>query len=162
MLFENYSLSSSTLSFKNDMRHSKKCTKKPKPICLFNRIYNDKNTKYNVDIMMVICIKQHLRNIWSRAYSRKKRHDWEFSEKGQQRARCIKFENIFEKWLRHAWDHRMHETARICPVWSSIHETVKQHWSWVEKMCSLKKKACISLETFLWKIKEFLTHYMKK
>ena len=98
MVFENYSLSSSTLSCKNDMRHSRKCTKKPKPIRLFNQIYNDKNTKYKmyVDIMMVICIKQHLRNIWSRAYSRKKRHDWEFSEKGQKRARCIKFENIFK------------------------------------------------------------------
>ena len=47
------------------MRHSKKCTKKPKPIRLFNQIYNDKNTKYKmyVDIMMVIRIKQHLRNI---------------------------------------------------------------------------------------------------
>ena len=29
-------------------------------------------------------------------------------------------------------------------VWSSIHEKVKQDWSWVEKKALLIKKACIS------------------
>ena len=90
--FENYSLSSSTLSSKNDMRYSKKCIKN-KCVC-FNyviwlmtiktrlkmknrsQIYNrnrprpklgHKYTKCKMYliIMMVICIKQHLSNIWS-------------------------------------------------------------------------------------------------
>ena len=34
LLFENYSLSSSTLSTKNNRRHSIKCTKRSKYICL--------------------------------------------------------------------------------------------------------------------------------
>ena len=25
----------------------------------------------------------------------------------------------------------------LSKIWSSIHETVKQHWGWVEKMCCL-------------------------
>ena len=48
--------------------------------------HGHKYTKYkmSLSIMMVICVKQHLRNIWG-----------------------------------------------------SIHETVKQHWGWLEKMCCL-------------------------
>ena len=27
-------------------------------------------------------------------------------------------------------------------IWSSIHEKVRQHWGWVEKIVAYKKKAC--------------------
>ena len=41
-------------------------------------------------------------------------------------------------------------------IWSSIHEKVEQHWSWVEKKALLTKKACgitnksIASYVFLW------------
>ena len=71
----------------------------------------DKYTKYKMclGIIMVICIKQHLSNIWS-----------------------------------------------------SICETIKQHWGWIEKTCCFLKKACISLEIILWNFKELLTYNINK
>ena len=78
LLFENYSLSSSTLSTKNNRRYSKKRTKN-KNLCLnvviwlitmeINRSrprYGHKHTKYKMclSIMMVICVKQHLKLNW--------------------------------------------------------------------------------------------------
>ena len=97
LLFENYSFPSS----KNNSRYSKKCTKN-RYVCLNeviwlmamktrlkmkNRLhrYNinrprpkhgHKCTKYKMyrGIMMVICIKQHLSNIWSSIYEKVKQH----------------------------------------------------------------------------------------
>ena len=91
LLFENYSISSSTLSSKNNRRYSKNCTDS-KYVCLNeviwlvtmkmrlkmkNRLHRydingprpglrDKYTKYKISLttMMVICVKQHLSNIW--------------------------------------------------------------------------------------------------
>ena len=117
MLFENYLLSSSTLSLKNNRKYSKTCTKNTY-ICLNEVIWlmamkmrlkmKNRSHRYDINrprfrdehkytkckmylsIMMFICIKQHLSKIWS-----------------------------------------------------STQEEVKQHWGWVEKEHCLWKKACI-------------------
>ena len=110
-LFENYSLSSSTFSSKNNTRYFKNCTK-AKCIC-FNEViwlmgmkmrlkiknrsqrYNinrprprngHKYTKYEMclSIIMVICIKQHLSNIWNSIRKKVKQH-WGWIEK----RRCL-------------------------------------------------------------------------
>ena len=110
-LFENYSLSSSTLPSKNKKRYSRKCTKN-KCVC-FNEViwsmtmktrmknksrshkYNierprprngRKCTKYKiyVNLMMVICIKRHLSNIWSSIH-KKVKQNWYWVEK----KRCL-------------------------------------------------------------------------
>ena len=106
-LFENYSLTSSTLSYKNKGRYSKKCTKN-KYLCLnvviwlmtmkmrlklknkshrydINRPkprHGQKHTKYKMclSITMVICTKQHLSKIWSSVYEKLKQH-WGWVEK---------------------------------------------------------------------------------
>ena len=106
LLLENYSLSSSMLSFKNN-RSSKKCATN-KYVCLneviwlmamnmrlkmknrshrydINRLrprHGHKFTKYEMCLskMMVICIKQHLSNIWSSILERDKQH-WGWVEK---------------------------------------------------------------------------------
>ena len=90
MVFENYSLSSSTVSSKNNKRHPKKCTKNKyvsfnKLVLLMamkirlemknrshrydinrpRQIQGHKYTKYKMflGIIMVVCIKQRLSNI---------------------------------------------------------------------------------------------------
>ena len=101
LLFQNYSLSSSTLSPKNNRAFSKKCMKN-RYVCLNEVIYSMtmkmrlkmknrwhrydinrhrlrhgcKYTKYEMclTIMMVICTKQHLSNIWRSIYERVKQH----------------------------------------------------------------------------------------
>ena len=98
--FENYLLSSSTLSFKNNKR-SKKCTKS-KYICLNEVVWlitmkmrlKIKNGSHRFGInrprprhwhkftknemclsfMIVICTKQHLSNIWSSIHEKVKQH----------------------------------------------------------------------------------------
>ena len=103
LLFENYLLSSSTLSSKNNRAYSKKCAKKQ--VCLFvyfNEIIwliimkvNKKNRSHKYDInrptsrhvltytnknkkclimMMLICIKQHPTNTWGSIYEKVKEH----------------------------------------------------------------------------------------
>ena len=102
MLFENYLLSSSTLSSRNNRAYSKKCAKKQ--VCLFvyfNEIirliimkvkkknrsrrcninrpksrHGLTNTKYKkcLSMMILICIKQHPTNIWSSIYEKVKEH----------------------------------------------------------------------------------------
>ena len=93
LLFENYLLSSSTLSSKNNRAYSKECAKKQ--VCLFvyfNEIIwliiikvkkKNRSDKYNINrptsrhgltytnkhkeyvsMMMLICIKQHPTNTW--------------------------------------------------------------------------------------------------
>ena len=101
---ENYVVSSSTLSSKDSRRYSKKCAKKK--YVYFNEViwlmamqirlnmknrssrydinrsrcrHGHKYTKYKIclDIMMVICIKQHLSNIWSLIHEKVQQHwDW--------------------------------------------------------------------------------------
>ena len=102
-LFENCSLSSSTLSSKNN-RSSKKCTKN-KCVCLneviwltemkmrhgshryeINRLrprHEHKYIRYEMCLskMMVICIKQNLSNVWSSIHERVKQH-WSWVNKG--------------------------------------------------------------------------------
>ena len=102
-LFENYLLSSSMLSFKNNRRYSKKGTKN-KYGCL-NEVkwlmtmkMKNRSHRYDINrsrprhgheytkhklllsILMVICIKQHLSNIWSSIHKRVKQH-WGWVEK---------------------------------------------------------------------------------
>ena len=118
LLFENYSLSSSTLSPRNNKKYSKKYTKN-KYVCLSEVIWlmtmkvrldmknrsnrydinrprlkhDHKYTKYKtcLSIMMVICIKQHLSNIWSSIHEKVKQH-WGWVEK---KALLIKNKNVF-------------------------------------------------------------------
>ena len=103
LLFENYLLSSSTLSSKNNRAYSKKCAKKQ--VCLFvyfNEIiwliimkvkkksrshkyhinrrtsrhwltYTNKHKKF-LSMMMLICIKQHPTNTWGSIYEKVKEH----------------------------------------------------------------------------------------
>ena len=33
---------------------------------------------------------------------------------------------------------------QLSKIWSSMNESIKQHWDWDEKKCCLYKKACIS------------------
>ena len=102
MLFENYSISSSTLSSKNNRADSKKCAKKQ--VCLF--VYFNENIwliimkvkkknrshRYNINrptsrhmltytkykkclsMMMLVCIKQHPTNAWSSVYEKVKEY----------------------------------------------------------------------------------------
>ena len=109
-LFENYSLSSSALASINKRRYSKKCILN-KCVCFNEVIrsvtikmklkmkishrshrrninkpnprHGHKYTKYKIclSIMMVICIKQHLSNIWSSINEKVKQH-WCWVEKG--------------------------------------------------------------------------------
>ena len=101
MIFENYSLSSTTLLPKNDGTYSKKCTKN-KCVCINEVIlsmimkvrqkiknrshrYNinrprprhgHKYTKYKI-CNMVVCVKQHLSNIWISIHEKVHYHwDW--------------------------------------------------------------------------------------
>ena len=125
LLFENYSLSSFPLLFKNNGRHSKKCTKN-KYICLnevmwlmimklrlkmknrshrydINRPRSRHGHKYNkykmcLIIIMVICIKQNLSNIWSLIHEKAKQH-WGWVEKKallikKRVTRCQKMKNF--------------------------------------------------------------------
>ena len=99
LLFKDSLLSSFTSSFKNSRRHSKKCTKN-EYLCLNVLIWlmavkmrlNMKNRSHRYDInrpsprhghshteykmclsiMMVICIKQHLSNIWGSIHEKVK------------------------------------------------------------------------------------------
>ena len=102
-LFEDYLLSSSTLSSKNNMVYSKKCAKKQ--VCLFvyfNEIIlliimkvkkKNRSHKYDINrptsrhgltytnkhkkclsILMLICIKQHPINTWGSIYEKVKKH----------------------------------------------------------------------------------------
>ena len=131
LLFENYSLSSCTLSTKNNKRYSKKCTKN-KYVCLNELIWlitmkieaeNEKKlhrydinrprprhahkyTKYKMclGIMMVICIKQHLSNTWSSIHEKVKQH-WGWVEK----KRCLWKEKAKKRcsiWINGAWHKR--------------------------------------------------------
>ena len=103
LLFENYLLSSSTLSSKNNRAYSKKCAKKQ--VCLFvyfNEIIwliimkvkkKSRSHKYDINrptsrhgftytnkhekclsMMMLICIKQHPTNTWGSVYEKVKEH----------------------------------------------------------------------------------------
>ena len=103
LLFENYLLSSSTLSSKNNRAYSKKCAKKQ--VCLFvyfNEIIwliitkvkkKSRSHKYHINrptpghgptytnkhkkclsIMMLICIEQHPTNTWGSIYEKVKEH----------------------------------------------------------------------------------------
>ena len=123
-LFENYSLSFSTLSSKNNKIISKNCTKN-KCVCFYEVIwlmamkmklkmkngshrydinrprprYGQKYTKYKICLskMMVICVKQHFSNIWNSIYEKvKQRWGW--------------FENEGCLWRQHVFycQHRYH------------------------------------------------------
>ena len=110
LLFENYLLSSSSLSFKNNKRYSKKCTKKQVRLFKWGYIINGnekrlktknrwyrydmnrsrirhgyKSTKYQIyfSIMMVMYIKQYLSNIWTSIHEKVKQH-WGWVEKKQK------------------------------------------------------------------------------
>ena len=103
LLFENYLLSSTTLSSKSNRTYSKKCAKKQ--VCLFvyfNEIIwliimkvkkKSRSHKYDINrstsghgltytnkhkrwlsIMMLICIKQHPANTWGSVYEKVKEH----------------------------------------------------------------------------------------
>ena len=101
LLFENYLLFSFTLSSKNNKKYSNKCTN-IRHVCLNEVIWlmtmkirlkmknrwhrydinrpsprhEHKYTKYKMclSLMTVICIKQHLNNIWSSIYEKLKQH----------------------------------------------------------------------------------------
>ena len=116
LLFENYSLSSSTLSPTNNRRYSKKCIKN-KHACLneiirwmtmkmrlkmknISHTYDINRprlrhghiyTKYKMclNIMMVICIKQHLSNIWSSFHKKVKKHCGWVEKSAAYKKRCI-------------------------------------------------------------------------
>ena len=128
LLFEKYWLCSSTSSWSNNKRYSKNCTKN-KYVCLNEVIWLMamkvrlimKNKSYRYDInrprprhgdkytkckmclntMMLICIKQHLRNIWSSIHKKVKQH-WGWVEKN----RCLQKKNrvclfILKTWFMH-------------------------------------------------------------
>ena len=101
LLFENYSYSSSTLSSKNKRTYSEN---KQKNKCVFTHViiqlfimetkmkiknishrydinrhrprYGHKYSKYKkcLSMMLLICIKEHLSNIWSSVYEKVKHH----------------------------------------------------------------------------------------
>ena len=107
LLFENYFLSSSMLSFKTNKRNSRKCAKN-KCVCFneiiwlivmkmrlkmkirshrcdINRIRQRHEHKYTkckmcLTTMMVMCSKQHQSNIWSWIHEKVKQH-WRWDEK---------------------------------------------------------------------------------
>ena len=107
LLLENYSLTSSSLSSKNNRRYSKKIIKN-KYVCLNEVIWlitmkkmlkmkkrshrydinrprptnGHKYTKYKMcfSVMMVICIMKHPNNIWSSIHKKVKQH-WGWVEK---------------------------------------------------------------------------------
>ena len=105
--FENYSHSSSTLSSKNNRTYSKN-KQKIKCICIHEIILKMKMKKKNIShrydinrprsrhghkcskyetclsIIMIICIKQHLSNLWSSIHEKVKQH-WGWVEK----KRCL-------------------------------------------------------------------------
>ena len=101
LLNENYSFSLSTLSSKSDRRYSKKCIKS-KCVCFdeviwlmtmkmrpkmknrsnrsdINRPRPRHGYKY-LSIMMAVCIKQHVSNIWNSIHGKNKRQ-WGWIEK---------------------------------------------------------------------------------
>ena len=107
LLFENYSLSSFTLSSKNNRRYSKKGVKSKCP-CLYEAIWlvtmkmrlkmTNRSRRYTINIsrpkyghryikykfylsiMMLLCIKLLLENIWSSIHEKVKQ-DWGWNEK---------------------------------------------------------------------------------
>ena len=77
LLFENHSLSSSMLSSKIDSRYSKKCRKNQ--VCQWQWKQARHGHKYTQDkmclsIVIAICIKQHLSNIWSSIHEKVNQH----------------------------------------------------------------------------------------
>ena len=109
--FENYSLSTSLFSSKSNLRYSKKCAKS-KCIRFYQAIW-------------LIAMKMRLKMKYG-----SHRHD------------------INRTWLRHKLKHTLHKMClsmimvlrnkqHLSNFWSWIHEKVKQHWGWVEKMCCL-------------------------
>ena len=105
---------------------------------------------------------------YGRAFSRKKGHVYNFSEKGQKRPKYLKLWakmykiiwKYFEKGQPYACDYHMHETARICPVlvdivWYAIQITdfrASKYFSTFttsSSVISLKKGPC-SLGFFKW------------
>ena len=106
-LFENYLLSSSMLSSKNNSRYSKKCTKN-KYICLnmglwcssmINRSHKyyitwtrprhgHKYIKYRLCLSIMMAIKQHLSNIWSSIHEKVKQL-WGWVEKSVAHKKSI-------------------------------------------------------------------------
>ena len=93
LLSENYSLSSSTLSSKNNRRYSKKCAKNKIRVKMKNwshgydinrpRLrHGHKYTKYKICLttMMVMWIKQQLSNISSSVHEKVQQH-WDWDEK---------------------------------------------------------------------------------
>ena len=116
-LFENYSLSSSTLLSKNKRRYSKKCIKNKyvylnkvvwlmiQPETRYNMKrprsrHGHKYTKYkmSLSIMLVVCIKQHLGNIWSSMHEKVKQH-WRWAKKSfVSKKACNYFSLIFSIW----------------------------------------------------------------
>ena len=121
LLFENYSLFSSTLSSKHNRRYSKKCTKN-KYVCLNEVIW-----------LMIMKMKLKMKNRWHRYDINKPRprHEHKYVKYKMylsiMMALCIK--------------------QHLSNIWSSICEKVEQHWGWVEKKWLLIKKDCISVGT---------------
>ena len=105
LLTENYLFFSSTLTSKNNIRYSKKCTKN-KQVC-FN------------EVIWLITMKVRLKK--SRSYKcninrPKNRHEQEYTKYKM----CLNMMVIGNK---------QHQSN----IWSSIHEKVKKNWSWVKK-----------------------------
>ena len=118
LLYENYSHSSSTLSSQNNKIYSKKYEKEIVYVCnheiirvimmkmkmkmkngshRYDKIrpksrHGHKYSKYKkcLNMMMLLCIKQHLRNIWSSIHEKVKQHwDWVDKKSIAYKKACI-------------------------------------------------------------------------
>ena len=118
-LFENFSLSSYTLSSKNNRRYSKKFTK-DKCIC-------------RNEVIWLMTIKMRLKMKKRSHRCDKNRHRQRLRHKYTKYKMCFSIMMV------------IYITQHLSNIWSSIHEEVKQHWIESElKKALLKKKACIS------------------
>ena len=117
LLFKYCSLSSSTLSFKNNRRYSKKCIKN-KYICLNEVIW-----------LITVKMRLEMKNRSNRCGINRPRPRY-----GHEYTTYIMcFSKMKVIYIKQPWSN----------IWSSIHEKVKQHWGWVKKKALLMKKTSL-------------------
>ena len=113
LLFEYCSLSSSTLSFKNNRRYSKKCIKN-KYICLNEVIW-----------FITVKMRLEMKSRSNRCGINKPRPRY-----GHEYTTYImRFSKMKVICIKQPWSN----------IWSSSHEKVKQHWGWVKKSIAYEK-----------------------
>ena len=126
MVFENYLLSSSSLSFKNNTRYSKKCTKKQVRLFKWGYIINGNEKKLKTKNRWYIYDMNRSR-IW---------HGYKYT----------KYQTYFRIMMV------MYIKQYLSNIWTSIHEKVKQHWGWVEKKQKQPPEVFCKIITWLSKI----------